>query len=390
MLIALGMLMGMLLAIVLVAHATVSIWLPILARFFENDPNDPAKFAATTKVGPNKFKFKMRGGKVVSGLLNSEQFKQRGGATAPDKYEIVPLQQNEAPPQEEMGSIDAYIYRHSGYRFFNPFNEHIYIYEFARTKELMSSDGHLKVIGVTDNSDYFLLSEQTYSITITDTDTGRQENVKATLRGKVTFQIINPWKSAFGDIKWLQQSIAAIQVRGRNFVRARDFDTLLGELGKDVEEGSELRELLNVDLAKVSTQIDEGPGTEKLFGVRVSRVLIETMEMSDPEADKSRTLKYTADRKAEVVRIEAGAEADKRKTLRAADATAEAGYMRELAKEARAQGALGLKLIDQQTQVNVAKEAGTVIMQVGGDQQVDPINAQILEEIKKNAPKTQR
>lgn len=381
MLTALGVLLGMLLALFVVARATISIWLPTVARRFENDPKNPGKFAATTKIGPNKFKFKMRGGKVVNGFMNIAGYKQKGCATAPEQFEIVALTTNEQPPKETMGVIDGIFFRHAGYRAFNPFSERIYTYEFPRTEEIMGSDGLLQVVGVTDTSDYFLLSEQTYSFSIIDADTGQHENVKVTLKGKVTFEIGNPYKAAFADKKWLQQAIAAIQVRGRNFVRARDFDTLLGEVGKECEE---LKDTIGLDLAKVGEQIEGGPGTETLFGVRVRRVLVETIDMTDTRAEASRTAKYTATREAEVVGIATEAEANRRKKLRNAEAEAEAGYIEKVARATQAQGAIGLKMLDQQTHIAMAKGAGTTILNVGeSGGMIDPIDAAILEELKK-------
>jgi len=373
---------GVFLAFVLVAQRTVSIWLPTLARWLENDPKDLNKFAATTKVDPNKAKFRMKGGKVVAMLLNIDGHKQKDGPTAPDKFEIVPLVLGETRPNEVMGVIDAYVYHHSGYRFLNPFSERIHTYEFPRTTEVMGDDGLLKVVGITDISDYFLLSEQTYSFSIVDADTGEGENVKVTLKGKVTFKIVNPFKAAFADKKWHQQSIAAIQVRGRNFVRARDFETLLGEVGK---ESDELKDAIGDDLKKVSKQIQGGHGTEQLFGVCVTRVLIETIDMTDEKAEESRTAKYTADRQAVVVGIATVAEAKRTKDLRAAQAQAEAGYITTVSAATRKEGALGLKMMDQQTQLGIAAKAGTVIMQTGsaGGQTVNPIDALILEELKR-------
>lgn len=382
MFIALGGVLGMLLALVVIGGVTVSIWLPALARMLENDPKNPDKFAATTKAGPGKFKFVMKGGKVVRSLMNFSGYKPKGGNTAPDIFEIVPLKTGERH-QDEMGIIDEFVWHHSGYRFYNPFSERIYTYEFPRTEEVMGEDGLLRVIGKTDTSDYFLLTEQTYSFSIVDADTGGGENVKVTLKGKVTFQIVNPFKAAFADKKWHQQAIAAIQVRGRNFVRSRDFETLLGEVGK---EGDELKDTIGVDLAKVNAQIEGGNGTEALFGVCVRRVLVETIDMTDSEAEKSRTAKYTAERQAEVTDIAAEAEAKRRRKLRIADAEAEAGYIARVAAATKAEGAIGLKLMDQQTQVGIAKEAGTVIMQVGGGTTINPIDAQILEELRKGNP----
>ena len=384
MLTALGVLLGMLLALFFVARATVSIWLPVVAEWLENDPNNRGKFAATTKVGPNKSKFKMKGGKVVSLLANIAGHKQKGGLTAPDKFEIVPLAQGEIPPQEDMGAIDHWVCHHTGYRFFNPFSERIYTYEFARTEEAMGEDGLLKVIGVTDTSDYFLLTEQSYSLVIPDADTGLGENVKVTFRGKVTFEIFNSHKAAFADKKWLQQSIAAIGVRGRNFARARDFETLLGEVGR---EGDDLKDIIGLDLAKVSKVIQDGPGTEELFGVRVKRVQIETIEMTDTKAEESRTAKYTADRQAVVMGITTQAEAKRKKELRAAEARADSNYILRTSRATREAGAVGLKLLDQQTQLGIASKAGTVIMQVGSGATVNPIDAQILEELKKSNPR---
>ncbi len=379
MFIALGVLFGVLLALVFVARATISLWLPTLAKLLENDPKHPEKFAATTKVGPNKSKFKMKGGKVVALLVNAPGFKLVGGPTAPEKFEIVPLATGETPPVEHMGWIDGAFCRHAGYRFFNPFSERIYIYEFPRTVEVMGENGMLAVKGVTDWSDYFLLAEQTYSFSIDNAETLHGENVKVTLRGKITFQIVNPFKAAFANKKWHQQSIDAVQVRGRNFVRARDFDTLLGEVGK---ESDALKDAVGRDLAKVSEHMEDGPGTRELFGVVVKRVQVETIDMTDPEAEKSRTARYTAERNAEVTRINAKAEAERRKTVRAADAEADAKYVLKYTRAVRAAGAVGIKLLDQQTQLGVAKEAGTVIMQVGGNAPVDPVNVQILEELK--------
>lgn len=380
MIILLGVLVGMALTLFVAARATISLWLPLIAKRLENDPKQPEKFAATTKVGPNKAKFKMRGGKVVGLLVNAPGFKPSGGASTPEKYEIVPLAAGEVPPPEKMGLIDDAFFRYSGYRFFNPFSERIHIYEFPRTEEVMGESGILTVRGKTDWSDYFLLAEQTYSFSIDDAETLHGENVKVTIHGTVTFQIVNPFKAAFADKKWHQQSIAGIQVRGRNFVRARDFDTLLGEVGR---ESDELKDTIGRDLAKVTEHLESGPGTRELFGVNVKRVLVKTIDMTDVEAEKSRTAKYTANRTAEVTAINAEAEAKRRKTLRKADAEAEAGYIGEVTAATMKAGAVGIKLIDQQTQVAVAKEAGTVIMQMGTGAAIDPINAQILEEQKR-------
>lgn len=376
-----GGMLGVLLAIFFVAQATASIWLPALAKLLENDPKDPNKFAATTKVLPRQLKFVMKGGMVTRGLMNYAGYKQKGGTTAPPKFEIVPLANGEAPPQEEMGVIDAWIFRHSGYRFFNPFNERIYAYELPRTKEVMGRDGQFTIEGVSDISDYFLLSEQSYSFSIVNADTGQGENVKVTLHGKVTFQIVNPFLSAFTDKSWHQQIIAAMLVRGRNFVRARDYETLLGEVEK---EGAELKDLIGRDLAKVSDEIEGGLGAEKLFGVRVNRVQIETLEMTDAEAEKKRVAKYNAARDAEVVAIAAEAEGKRRKKIRAADAEAEATYIKTVAEATRAESALGLKLMDQQTQIAMAKGAGTTILNVGGiPTAINPLDVAILEELKK-------
>jgi regulator of protease activity HflC (stomatin/prohibitin superfamily) len=381
MLIVIGVLLGVFLALISIGGATVSIWLPLLAKRLENDPQNPSKFAATTKVGPSKFKFVMKGGKVVRGLVNFSGHKTKGGLGAPDAFEIVAATQT-GRATEEMGPIDAFVYHHTGHRVLNPFSEHVYTYEFPRTEEIMGADGELAVVGVTDVSDYFLLAEQTYSFSIIDADTGGGENVKVTLKGKTTFEIFNPYKAAFADKKWLQQAVAAIQVRGRNFVRARDFDTLLGEVGK---EGSELKDAIGLDLAKVSTEIEGGAGTERLFGVRVRRVLVETIEMTDAEAEKSRTAKYTAERQAEVVCIAAAAEAKRKKMIRAAEAESESGYIATVSAATKAEGAIGLKMMDQQTQLGIAQKAGTVIMQVGGNPAtINPIDAQILEELRKN------
>ncbi|OGZ06185.1 MAG: hypothetical protein A3C93_05695 [Candidatus Lloydbacteria bacterium RIFCSPHIGHO2_02_FULL_54_17] len=381
MFIALGVLLGMLLAIGTVLRATISLWLPAIAKWLENDPKHPEKFAATTRVGPNKSKFKMRGGKVVRLLTNVPGSKKKGGPTAPEKYEIVPLAAGEVLPPENMGLIDDAFFRYSGYRFFNPFSERIYIYEFPRTEEVMSENGVLTVRGKTDWSDYFLLAEQTYSFSIDNAETLHGENVKVTLHGKVTFQIVNPFKAAFADKKWHQQSISGIQVRGRNFVRARDFDTLLGEVGK---ESDELKDTIGRDLTKVTDQLESGPGTRELFGVVVKRVQVETIDMTDAEAEKSRTAKYTAHRNAEVTSINAKAEAERKKTVRAADAEADAKYVLKYTRALKAAGPIGTKLLDQQTQLGVAQKAGTVIMQIGGGATIDPINAQILEEQKKS------
>lgn len=383
MFIVLGIILGVFIALFFVGRLTVSLWLPALAKLLENDPNDPKKFAATTKVGPNRGKFKMRGGEIVSLLMNIDGHKQKGGPTAPDKFEIVPLAKDEVLPPEEMGSIDAFSYRHSGYRFYNPFSEHIYTYPFPRTDEVMGLDALLKPVGITDVSDYFLLSEQTYSFTIDDAETGLRENVKVTFKGKITFLIVNPHKAGFKERKWLLQSIAAVRVRARNFSRARDFETLLGEVGR---ESDELKDIVGRDLVKVSNSIEDGPGTEERFGVRVTLVLVETIDMTDTEADKSRVAKYNAARAAEVVGIAAKAEAGRIKTIRTATAEAEAIAMLKVTRATRAAGAVGLKLLDQQTQIGIAKEAGTVIMQVGGGTTIDPINAQILEELKRKAP----
>ena len=373
--------LGILFAIFFVARATVSIWLPALARLLENDPKDQNKFAATTKVGPRQLKFVMKGGAVERGLMNYAGHKQKGGQIAPPgKFEIVPLVKCEAPPQEEMGTIDAWVYRHSGYRFFNPFNERIYTYELPRAKEVMGKDGQFAVEGVSDISDYFLLSEQSYSFSIVNADTGQGENVKVTLHGKVTFQIVNPFLSAFTDKSWRQQIIAAMLVRGRNFVRARDYETLLGEIEN---EGAELKDLIGRDIAKVSNEIEGGSGAEKLFGVRVNRVQIETLEMTDAEAEKKRVAKYNATRDAEVVAIAAEAEARRRKKIRNADAEAEASYIKTVAEATRAESALGLKLMDQQTQIAMAKGAGTTILNTGGvSTAINPLDVAILEELK--------
>lgn len=384
MFIAIGVLLGAFSALMAACYLTAKIWLPPLARSLENEPNLPSKFAATTKVGPGKFKFVMRGGKVTRGLMNLPGYKQKGGVLTPAAFEIVPSASGEQA-EGRMGLLDGFVYHFSGYRFINPFSERVHTYEFPRTKELMGDDGFLKVVGVTDISDYFLLTEQTYSISVIDADTGRHENVKVTLKGKVTFEIFNPHKAAFANKKWHQEAIAAIQVRARNFVRARDFDTLLGEVGK---EGAELKDTIGKDLAKVNNQIEDGPGTETLFGVRVRRVLIETIDMTDEKAEQSRTAKYAAERAAEVTDIAAEAEARRRKKLRGADAEAEAGYIAKVAGATRAEGLLGFKLMDQQTQIGIAKEAGTVIMQVGGGATINPIDAQILEELKKGTAGT--
>ncbi len=375
MLLSIGVLVGM-----LIVFAAIFIpALPFLAKHFANDPKNPDQYYITTKVEPGQSKFVMLGGKIKKLLMNLPGFKVRGGPIGPDAFEIIPLAQGEKSEEENLSFLEWVIYRFSGYRYVGIFFGKLFTYNFPRTKEKMKLDGTLEAVGVIDVSDHFILTEQTHPFTIPDVETGNGENTKVEMGGKVAVQIVNPYKAAFvAKEQWLLQVIAAMRVKGKNFAREQSFDALLDS--KD--ETDALKATLGATLQKINDEIEGGLGSEKLWGVRVLRVMVENITMTDPEAEKSRTAKYNADRAAEVTKISAAAEAGKIATIREAQAKAEAGYTKTVADELRRQGAFGVMLSQQQTDIQIAKNAGTVIMNNGGNT-IDPMKAAMLEELKK-------
>ncbi len=376
MLLSIGILVGMFIALAVIFIPT----LPFLAKHFANDPEKPDQYYVTTKVEPNQAKFVMVGGKVKKLLMNLPGFKTRGGPIGPDAFDILPLVQGEESEEKNLPFLEWVIYRFSGYRYVGIFFGKLFTYNFPRTKEKMKLDGTLDPVGVIDVSDHFVLTEQTHPFIIPDVETGEGENVKVEMDGKFTVQIVNPYKTAFvAKEQWLLQVIAAMRVKGKNFARLQNFETLL-----DNKASMEnLKNTLSTTLQSINKEIEGDLGSEALWGVRILRVLVENITMTDPEAEKSRTAKFNADRQAEVTAIGARAEAGKITTVREAQAKAEAGYTKTVAEELKRQGAFGVMLSQQQTQIKMAEKAGTLIMNSGGGDSIDPIQASILEELKK-------
>lgn len=381
MLTALAIMSGMVFALALVGIVA----LPFIAPHLANDPKRPERYYIFTKVEPNQFKFVMVGGKIKKGLMNFPGHKIVDEGDGLDAYEIVPSA--EIPDQtEEMNFLEGVVYHYSGYRYVGIVFGNLYTYPFSRVEEFLRQDGNLEIEGKTSISDHFVLSEQTYPFEIPNVETGGEENVLITIRGKFTIQIINPRKAAFVSRgQFLQQILAALRVRGKNYARGRGtFDQLLGTTKEIVEAETKQKILESVgsDLVLVNDTIETGPGSANLWGVRLLRVLVEDIQMTDPEAEKSRTKRYIATRDAEVKTIGADADAAAYKKIKAGQATGDAGYLETVTEAIHKNGSVAVMLTQQQTQIATAKEAENLILNIGAGDSVNPIDAAILQELK--------
>ncbi|OGZ17370.1 MAG: hypothetical protein A2494_00700 [Candidatus Lloydbacteria bacterium RIFOXYC12_FULL_46_25] len=376
MLTALAIMLGMVAALVLIGV----IALPFVAPHLANDPQNPRRYYVFTKVEPNQFKFVMVGGKVHKGLMNFPGYHVSGGNDGPNAYNVIPGATTEP---ERMNFLEQMIYDRSGHRYVGIIFGNLHTYSFPRVKEVLRPDGTLDIVGKTDTSDHFVLSEQTHRFDVPNVETGGEENVLVTYTGKFTVQIVNPYKAAFvAREQWLQQIIAALRVRGRNYARARTFDQLLGAK-EDTSAGGKEAALQNIgsDLIEVNNHIEAGRGSEELWGVRLLRVQVEDIQMTDSKAEESRTKMYVAKRDAEVKQISATAEARAYMTVKAGRAKGDAGYLKSVTDAIHEKGNVAVMLTQQQTQIETAKGANNVFLNVGSGGPVNPIDAAILTEL---------
>lgn len=379
MLTALAIMIAMFSAVLIVGV----IMLPFVAPHLANDPQNPKRYYVFTKVEPNQFKFVMVGGKVKKGLMNFPGHKMLGGQDGPRSFDIT-TSTGRNVESESMNFLEEIIYRYSGYRYVGIIFGNLHTYSFPRVKEILREDGTLEVVGKTDISDHFVLSEQTHRFDIPNVETGGKENVLVTYTGKFTVQIVNPYKAAFvAREQWLQQVIAALRVRGKNYARARTFDELLGtKEGVDSPDKTGALRSVGSDLMEVNNQIESGSGSEELWGVRILRVLVEDIQMTDAAAEASRTKMYVAKRDADVKQIAADAEALAYKTVKRGKAEGDAGYLETVTNTIHEKGNVAVMLTQQQTQIETAKGANNVFMNMGSSGgAVNPLDAAILTEL---------
>lgn len=246
------------------------------------------------------------------------------------------------------------------------------IYPIERFKKTTLENGEINLLRIMDYSDHYRVADFQFPFQVPQADT--QNNLPVAVKENVIARVFNPYLTAYNtDDDWTTRLLASVTEAVTNHTRSKTQEEVLASKSKDMARD------LSVAIEEVGKKADDVAhrGSTADFGVEIIRA--QNLDITPVELKENSMQRRLAD--VALAKVDRAAREERAKGEAAAIRESGRALQEfpEAIEVARIEGLV-------RTAGAVSKEA---IVILGGAQTVDPGQASLVRELRRNGPRTE-